>query len=332
MTRNYKVDNARFFLIFFVIFGHIIASYNDQVLFGYLLKIIFMFHMPLFVTFSGYYSNLLDDLYYSKIIVYIIVPYILLETYYAVGGSLVSGREPITFLYTVPNYALWYLLSLATWKLLLPFMIKIPQYVFVSFAIGLIAGFFNDLGHGMSLSRSLYFFPFFLLGYWGKNVGMKIEVLEKNKFLIAIVALSLMLAVFFMDFHYSLLLGNKSYSALSFTPWTGFGVRGLIYIATLVIGCFFFIIMPNEANFTNRFGRATFLIYAYHIIFIRVFRVSGFSNYLETYVSKSPFLFMFLFALMTSCIIFLIGNQRVLPLLRKTIIPDFMLTIFKLKK
>ncbi|MEM5595768.1 acyltransferase family protein [Niallia circulans] len=53
--RDYYFDNAKFILIFFVVFGHFIQSFiNDNQNIYTLYKVIYTFHMPAFILISGF--------------------------------------------------------------------------------------------------------------------------------------------------------------------------------------------------------------------------------------------------------------------------------------
>ena len=57
MKRDARLDGLKFVLIFLVVLGHL--SYNDYGL-G-LTKMIYSFHMPVFVFLSGYFTSLNAD-------------------------------------------------------------------------------------------------------------------------------------------------------------------------------------------------------------------------------------------------------------------------------
>ena len=60
-TRDYLFDNLKVLLIFLVVFGHLLEKYIDKDLFLRSIYIfIFMFHMPLFIYVSGYFSKNFD--------------------------------------------------------------------------------------------------------------------------------------------------------------------------------------------------------------------------------------------------------------------------------
>src|SRR3954454_11961298 len=76
-SRSKYFDNAKFILIFLVVFGHMISPYKDQdkVLFT-LYSVIFLFHMPAFILISGYFAKgYRKKGYLLKTVQKILVPY-----------------------------------------------------------------------------------------------------------------------------------------------------------------------------------------------------------------------------------------------------------------
>jgi fucose 4-O-acetylase-like acetyltransferase len=75
--RDYLFDNLKFILIILVVFGHLIERYINQSIY---LKVIFiniyLFHMPLFIFISGYFTKSIKSLSASKSIRQLIIPYI----------------------------------------------------------------------------------------------------------------------------------------------------------------------------------------------------------------------------------------------------------------
>ncbi len=57
-TRNAYFDNAKFVLIFLVVFGHMISPYRtDSSGMLSIYHFIFIFHMPVFILLAGYFSK-----------------------------------------------------------------------------------------------------------------------------------------------------------------------------------------------------------------------------------------------------------------------------------
>ena len=65
--RDYFFDNARAFLIFLVVFGHLLQPYTSEDKFlSALYLLIYSFHMPTFLFISGYFAKNLDKPHYLE--------------------------------------------------------------------------------------------------------------------------------------------------------------------------------------------------------------------------------------------------------------------------
>ncbi len=75
--RLYKFDNIRFLLMFLVILGHLLEVIHSEVG-SQLYRVIYSFHMPLFIFVSGYFAKY-DR---RKILINFIYPYLLFQSLY----------------------------------------------------------------------------------------------------------------------------------------------------------------------------------------------------------------------------------------------------------
>nr|MCX3330604.1 acyltransferase family protein [Bacillus pacificus] len=77
-SRDSYFDNAKFLLIFLVVFGHILRSFiNDNEFMLYLYKFIYTFHMPAFILVSGFFAKgFKRSGYVKKLAVKLIIPYL----------------------------------------------------------------------------------------------------------------------------------------------------------------------------------------------------------------------------------------------------------------
>lgn len=180
-TRNYKLDVLKMCLIISVIFGHIplLEGFIDLYLpsdYDFLtmhaMKGIYAFHMPLFVLISGYFTRqqplrvqFKKSLRLLKLFIVFQVIDILIRHF--MGETFSLGR----WLY--PCFALWYLLCLFYWRILLS---VIPQkwnpkwIVVISFLISISVGFTNISGI-LGLHRFFSFMPYFMIGhYYGAKI------------------------------------------------------------------------------------------------------------------------------------------------------------------
>lgn len=155
-------------MIFLVLFCHFIeamyASWQDDLVTRYLDFFIYLFHMPVFVFISGYFSKKCDsENYYKKTISNYLIPYLLFNFIYGLidfGGSVGGSIAGILY----PRWTLWFLLSLFMWKIMVKPFSMFKGAFWLSVLISLYVGF-TGMEVFMSLSRTFCFFPFFLAGF-----------------------------------------------------------------------------------------------------------------------------------------------------------------------
>ena len=95
--RDYFFDNIKAVLIFFVVLGHFLLPIHEEGILVLIKRLIYVFHMPLFVFVSGYFSKRIykDGRFNFKKILYLIKAYIVFVisvTSCACRESLCSDR------------------------------------------------------------------------------------------------------------------------------------------------------------------------------------------------------------------------------------------------
>jgi len=121
MERKAYFDNAKFVLIFLVVFGHMIQPFKtDHALVGTLYTWMYTFHMPVFIFLAGFFakgSGKLVDI--KKLAKKLLVPYIVFQVIYTIFyfnfGNLPLWTDSLFY----PLWSLWFLVSLFCWHLLL---------------------------------------------------------------------------------------------------------------------------------------------------------------------------------------------------------------------
>ena len=257
--RNTKIDCLKGLLMILVVFGHAL-EYGDVKINGLIHSIIYSFHMPLFICISGYLTKLNNG--YCKSLVTLIETLVVCQLGIKIPLILFSD-EPISTL-LVPFHSFWYLLSLIFWRImLLPFR-NLQKYsilcVIVAFLVALGAGF-TSIGYELSLSRTISFFPFFLIGYFLKEYKINIR-------LSAIAASSVLIL-------YSIIvLGiGKDFSAITYCYSAYASSYGIIYraaffiIAILLSNCVYKL-TPNKNKLLEAIGINSLLFYIYHDVII----------------------------------------------------------------
>ncbi|WP_404331907.1 acyltransferase family protein [Mesobacillus maritimus] len=275
MNRDPLIDNAKFYLIFLVVFGHVIQPFTSDVkAVEVLYHWIYLFHMPAFIMLSGFFAKgFLKKSYIKNLSKKLLLPYLIFHLFYTLYYLLigVTGWQLTIF---NPRWSLWFLISLFCWHLLLIVFKKLTplQGVPVTIALGVIVGYIDPVGHTFSLSRTIVFFPFFLVGYWIKQENL--EKLMTNKMKIFSFTAMFLVAVgllFAPSFSVDWLLASKSYQSIGHPEIGGVIRLGIYLVSFLMTMCFFTWIPTKETIFTN-IGQKTIYIYLLHGIFIHFFR------------------------------------------------------------
>lgn len=97
--RNSKMDNIKAFLVFCVVFGHMLELCATG---GTLYRVIYSFHMPAFIFKSGYFARFNK----KKIITGLVYPYFLFQFLYILFDALVLTKDfsAVQFQFTTPYW------------------------------------------------------------------------------------------------------------------------------------------------------------------------------------------------------------------------------------
>ncbi|WP_242698346.1 acyltransferase family protein [Bacillus sp. SD088] len=285
-NRDSYFDNARFILIFLVVFGHLIQSYVDANTFvATLYKFIYAFHMPAFILISGYFAKgIYQKGYIKKITKKLIIPYLIFQGIYSIFYYFQLGKSSLELDLLNPHWSLWFLLSLFFWHLmLLAFNKWKPIYAIAcALIIGLAVGYIDWVSNYLSLSRTFVFFPFFLIGFYLKKEHFQKVASSQAKLWAAIPILAyVILLIIFPNLNETWLLGSKPYSQLQNITILGIFTRTGVYALNLIMAGCFFAFVPRKRVFFTKWGRNTLYVYLLHGFIIRTFRGSSVENYLD---------------------------------------------------
>ncbi len=164
-SRFALLDNAKALLIILVIFGHLIEpalGVNPAASAAY--GAIYQFHMPAFALISGMLSDRgLDRAALARLGRKLLVPLLVFQLLY--WPALALARPDWQFDPLIPNWILWFLLSLLFWRLMLPLFARLPFALILAVGLAGAAGCVDSLDRTLSLSRTFVFFPAFLAGH-----------------------------------------------------------------------------------------------------------------------------------------------------------------------
>lgn len=286
-TRNAYFDNAKFVLIFLVVFGHMISPYRtDSEGMLSIYHFIFIFHMPVFILLAGYFSkNFHKKGYYKKIFTKVAIPYLAFQTIYTFYYSALYTNETYTLQYLVPRWAMWFLLSLIFWKLMLPFFAKFPMWISmtVSILLGVGIGFVNIDGFEkiLSISRMFVFFPFFLMGYYlsQREEPFKNLLTAKNRVIAStILVVTLAASYYFLNetVYTDMLYGTNTYNSVG-----EFLMRLSHYGIAFIVSFAFMALIPTRPFALTSIGQRSLYVYLLHGFILKWFFTTEFAKSLD---------------------------------------------------
>ena len=311
--RDERIDSVKYWLIVLVIAGHVFSrpEFSGSSACTVLWKWIYIFHMPLFIFISGYFSNRKNGGKIWAGIWILLEPLIICQVLRLIPFIL-NGSISISDILT-PQYALWYLLSLIYYRLIIQIL---PEKILnnsklivtASFIISIIAGFlpFNRF---LTMQRALSLMPFFFLGYCMK--GRNLFLPSKFKPLhCAFLILSLALPIFFQQY-----LGELEHHS-PYNDYHDVFSRIFIFTISIPMSLAFINICPN-IPWAARQGRLTMQYYIYHTLIVLQF-VSIISklNFPMTYLSATIY---------TAIITISLGIASYLPYFSKLTNPSSLL-------
>ncbi len=275
-ARDSWMDNAKFGLIALVVAGHFLEIFKEtHPLVRMAWQYIYIFHIPAFVFICGYFTQPFREGHFRKTARNTLIPLLVYGCAIELAITLITGQPSRYFYEYAPYWVLWFLLSLFCWQALLPFIAKLPFVLPFTLVLAVVAGLLSTVGYEFSLSRTVYFLPFFLMGYASATHDLfnKFDI-QQPKFIVAAAVLMLMLlfVVSLWPFPDGLLLGARSYKLSHVDPYVGLLLRSCL-LALSALGCFaFLVLMPHRKSIFSKLGANSICIYVFHAPIVDVFR------------------------------------------------------------
>ncbi|RBP48530.1 acyltransferase family protein [Arenicella xantha] len=285
--RDVVLDNFKFYLISLVVVGHAIEPLIDK--FEWLKSVyvfIYLFHMPMFAYVSGVLTaSKIDSSLFRKIVGNLVIPYVCLEIVYSLFDYYAFSRTALVISPLIPYWILWYLFSLALWRMLLPIVAQFKFPIALSIVLGLACGL-NSYDYNLSFSRTFVFFPFFLIGhYCHSSIMDKIQAYRMSRAVgggfIALILLLLIVMPDANNINVRWLYGSRSYSGLGVEWWLGMGYRLLIYIAAFSVGMALLTLAQKNRHFFTMYGEESLYIYVLHGFVMKGLLAAGLYGYIR---------------------------------------------------
>lgn len=269
-SRDYSFDNIRAVLIFLVIFGHAIEYFRlvDPVA-EFIYVFIYLFHMPVFIFISGYFSKNLPRGRETAVRNFLL-PYLLLNVVLTLIMLALGKIDEFAILN--PGWTLWYLYCMFIWRLLLPDLVRIRHVLIVSFLVAILSGFLTEFGTYMALARTLGFLPFFLAGYYCQPRHIeRIRHFPFRRVISLIVAgVGLLTATLWSvaDLPPEILWGDRAYDLIGIPLWQSLLADILLAILSFAFIFVFITLAKNHRRFYTIWGQNTLAIYLLHVYLV----------------------------------------------------------------
>jgi fucose 4-O-acetylase-like acetyltransferase len=281
-------DNARFVCVTLVVVGHgnqRLTGDSDAALGAYLF--IYAFHMPAFAIISGHFSKASPPTsrQMKKVLTDIVLPYAIMETIWSGVQFLVEGSTSLNP--TKPHWTLWFLLALALFRLILPYLVLLrwPLLWCVAFSIGV--GYLGNIDNTFSLARAIGILPFFFLGWqvrqwklvdrwhlfgghsWAIRAGAAAILIAWAAVIFSFIGLWRAIDLKYWFFY------DDSYNGIGQDAWWAGAIRlGFILLAALLSAALF-VLIPRRKTWLSSFGQGTMYIYLLHSFVLYPIRQSG---------------------------------------------------------
>lgn len=186
--RNYHFDQIKAVLIILVIYAHIplvggvISKGADlcecDALVNHIVHAVYAFHMPLFVFVSGYFSKkrCLTETIHKNL--HILKVFVIFQVFNLLLKYIILSHNPSLSDIITPGFALWYLLAIFYWRVLLSLIKDTNRemiFLICTIIISIVTGFL-PIGGQFGFQRTMSFLPFFYLGVLFGNGYFRLNI------------------------------------------------------------------------------------------------------------------------------------------------------------
>lgn len=278
-NRDKSLDQIKFILIFCVIVGHAIEpSRYENTISASLYSIIYVFHMPLFILLSGYFSKGTNFEKMNKQAVYLLKTFCVITFFQCIYTHSIS---PIFY----PENSGWYLLSLICWRYIAYFIDKCRYYhillslgalLIISMVSFLIPSSFAKYDTIFSFMRTTQFLPFFMIGYYLRKEDIDKFRNINPQYKICIMALALLISILAVIFSGRPLhvLEYQRNCLFNLLPFLQNGITGVLlakiglYLSSLIFCLAFMSIKLPKVELFERYGRKTLFMFTFQALVI----------------------------------------------------------------
>ncbi len=278
-------DNTRWLMLLLVVYGHLLNDFkHPSNLQHWLALTIYSFHIPVLIFLSGYFAP--GDLRKIGTLVWrLLAPYLFFEVVWAIIHRVVKGDLPGPNFIVIPDWTLWYLVTLASLALLGPVVLMTARPLLLSIAISILVVLLPGVGPQFSAERTFYYLPFFVAGTlcrrgkwlekpWFTTPTVRLRIVAASAF----VLIAAVFAVFVEPLEHlkartwvaGYLPARSLLSPIGHSDWWGLPARAATLTAGAVMVIAVLLLVPRKHLAISRWGSRTLYIYLLHTFIVRV--------------------------------------------------------------
>ncbi|WP_329090456.1 MULTISPECIES: acyltransferase family protein [unclassified Streptosporangium] len=278
--REPYLDNVKFVLIALVVTGHSLVptlkAHSAESAYLY----IYMFHMPAFVLISGYLGRNFwnSNAKINKLVDTLLIPYVVVEIGYALLRYGLGQKWTLTII--DPAWLNWYLLALVLWRISTPIWTRMRQPLLVAVVIYMAAGF-SEISGDFSIDRFFGLLPFYVLGLLLKpeHFDLLKPLWVKITSAVVLVGAAVVAVVVAPRVPLDPIYFRYSFKAMDMSWWLGFGVRGAVLVAALVMTVAVLALVPRGETWFSDLGTRTLYAYLLHGVVVVIAKDQGWLSF-----------------------------------------------------
>ncbi|MGW0227547.1 acyltransferase family protein [Actinopolymorpha singaporensis] len=271
-TRDPFFDNAKYIAIVLVVAGHAMEALRDVPAGRALYLFLYMFHMPVFIIVSGYFSRRFPFSRNKarKLITQLLAPYVLFQIVYMLLGKFVGGHDVNPTLLD-PYFLVWFLLALFAWRLSTPVWLRIRRPLAVAVLISLAAGL-QELPGVLETGRILSLLPFFVLGMMLKPEHFAYLRRRWVRILAVPVLAAGLVVAYWAQTRMSVewVFWRRSNDYLGVDNLTGTAMRTGMLVCATILSAAFLALVPSRKTWFTGLGAITLYVYLLHGVPVKV--------------------------------------------------------------
>jgi fucose 4-O-acetylase-like acetyltransferase len=191
MSRNLSIDALKAFAIFLVVLGHFLQSTIPDFDNNHLFRLIYSFHMPLFIFISGYLSYRyggIQSAFLNRRFLSLLIPFFSWMLISSIINYFENDENIVSFVLRVllfPDNGLWYLWVLF-WMQSVLFLSNYLSRKYTEFLLGvfclliLIIVYIFKIDNIFAIKTFASLFSYFILGYIASNYKNSSNVIFKR--------------------------------------------------------------------------------------------------------------------------------------------------------